>query len=415
MLLEKEKTLDLSEYTEAAIEKSLFNTAFHHHLPIAAWRLPHQDKQHIIIDLSGKIRQVPLELETLMPGFVVSPFMSVTEPLHASFIHADLYFSSGKEKFSISTQPRYDVMPADLFIQTFFSYLRAPNTSVVHPPYFVQQHKPHINTNKAHFLELVGRAIHAIEAGHLQKVVPSRKKIIDLPAGFDIVDTFQKLCRAYPAAFVSAFSIPGVGTWIGASPEVLVSTFPQNDRKIFQTVALAGTQVRKENHALKDTAWRQKEIEEQAMVSRYIINCFKKIRLREFEENGPKTVAAGNLIHLRTDFTVDTKATHFPELASVMLQLLHPTSAVCGMPKEPAMAFLKQQEGYDREYFSGFQGPVNMAPDELHLFVNLRCMQLLNSQVALYSGAGVTIDSDPIREWKETEAKMSTLLKVISE
>ena len=47
------------------------------------------------------------------------------------------------------------------------------------------------------------------------------------------------------------------------------------------------------------------------MVSRYIINCFKKIRLREFEEIGPKTVAAGNLLHLRTDFQVDMAATNF--------------------------------------------------------------------------------------------------------
>lgn len=413
MLLEKAKTLDLSKYTEAAIQKNLFDSAFYHQLPIAMWRLPHQEKQHAIIDLSGKIRQVPLELETLGAGFVVSPFINPTEPLQASFIHADLYFNSGTESFCMNPHPKNNVASADEFLKTFCSYLKKPEAPDQYPRYFSQQHIPHANTDKAHFLGLTGQAIHAIEAGHFQKVVPSRKKIINLPANFDIVDTFQKLCAAYPAAFVSVFSVPGVGTWIGASPEILVSTFPQDGGKIFRTVALAGTHVRKENHALKDTAWRQKEIEEQAMVSRYIINCFKKIRLREFEENGPKTVAAGNLLHLRTDLTVDMKATNFPELASVMLRLLHPTSAVCGMPKEPALTFLQQQEGYDREYFSGFQGPVNIAPDELHIFVNLRCMQLLGSQAALYSGAGVTIDSDPIREWKETEAKMNTLLKVI--
>lgn len=413
MLLEKEKILDLSKYTEAAIQKNLFDSAFYHQLPIAAWRLPHQEKQHVILDLSGKIRQVPLELEALGPGFVVSPFINETEPLQASFIHADLYFSSGAEVFSTNPYPKNSAVGMYEFFKTFCSYLKETKAPVRHVCFSSQQHRSHASTGEAHFLNLVSQAIDAIEAGHFQKVVPSRKKVIDLPVNFDIVDTFQKLCKAYPAAFVSAFSIPGVGTWIGASPEILVSTFPQDGSKIFRTVALAGTQVRQENHILKDTAWRQKEIEEQALVSRYIINCFKKIRLREFEENGPKTVAAGNLLHLRTDLTVDMEATHFPELASVMLRLLHPTSAVCGMPKEPALAFLKQREGYDREYFSGFQGPVNMAPDELHIYVNLRCMQLLGAQAALYSGAGVTIDSDPLREWKETEAKMNTLLKVI--
>ena len=105
-------------------------------------------------------------------------------------------------------------------------------------------------------------------------------------------------------------------------------------------------------------------------------------------------------------------ATNFPELGSVMLRLLHPTSAVCGMPKESALHFNQQLEGYDRSFFSGFLGPVNMQ-DETHLFVNLRCMQLLDQQAALYAGAGVTIDSEPQREWEETELKMRTMQQVM--
>ena len=76
----------------------------------------------------------------------------------------------------------------------------------------------------------------------------------------------------------------------------------------------------------------QKDIEEQALVERYVISCFKKIRLREYDEHGPKTMIAGNVLHLKTEFEVDMVATNFPQLGSVMLNLLHPTSAVCGMP-----------------------------------------------------------------------------------
>ncbi|WP_332912325.1 chorismate-binding protein [Algoriphagus boritolerans] len=107
----------------------------------------------------------------------------------------------------------------------------------------------------------------------------------------------------------------------------------------FHTMALAGTQPASGENPLKSAAWTQKEIEEQALVCRYIVDCFKKIRLREYEEHGPKTIMAGNLLHLRTDFKVDMKATGFPQLGSVMLDLLHPTSAVCGMPRKEAHDF----------------------------------------------------------------------------
>jgi isochorismate synthase len=175
---------------------------------------------------------------------------------------------------------------------------------------------------------------------------------------------------------------------------------------------LAGTKALNHDINLKSVAWTQKEIEEQALVERYIISCFKKIRLREYDEYGPKTTVAGNLLHLKSDFTVDMKATNFPQLGSVMLSLLHPTSAVCGMPLEPARAFLKHHEGYDREFYAGYLGPVNIHNDT-HIFVNLRCMQLVNGFALFYAGAGVTADSIPENEWEETEIKLNTLSAII--
>ena len=180
----------------------------------------------------------------------------------------------------------------------------------------------------------------------------------------------------------------------------------------FRTVSLAGTQRYIPGMDLRSVAWTEKEIEEQAMVCRYIISCFKKIRLREYDEHGPRTAVAGNLLHLKTDYVVDMTATNFPQLGSVMLQLLHPTSAVCGMPLEPATKFLKSNEGYDREYYSGFLGPVNFR-NQSSIFVNIRCMQLITNEAILYAGAGVTIDSIPDKEWEETEMKFETLMATL--
>ena len=148
------------------------------------------------------------------------------------------------------------------------------------------------------------------------------------------------------------------------------------------------------------------------MVSRYIVNCFKKIRLREYEEEGPKTVLAGNLMHLRTDFSVDTRAVNFPQLGTVMLDLLHPTSAVCGMPKAPALEFILRHETYRREFYSGYLGPINI-DRATHLFVNLRCLQLREDKAILYAGAGVTAESVAEKEWLETEMKCQTMLRVL--
>ncbi|MCK5278956.1 MAG: chorismate-binding protein, partial [Cyclobacteriaceae bacterium] len=104
----------------------------------------------------------------------------------------------------------------------------------------------------------------------------------------------------------------------------------------------------------------------------------------------------------------------YPQLGSVMLELLHPTSAVCGMPKEPAKSFIIENEGFDREYFSGFLGPVNVQ-GETNIFVNLRCMKLMKHHAKLFAGAGIISNSNPEKEWNETEIKMQTLLKVLGE
>jgi isochorismate synthase len=123
-------------------------------------------------------------------------------------------------------------------------------------------------------------------------------------------------------------------------------------------------------------------------------------------------VRIGSLAHLRTDYTIDLNEVSFPGLGSAMLDLLHPTSAVCGMPKEPSLDFIVRNEGFDRRLFGGYLGPVNIE-DETHIYVNLRCLQLFVGRAVLYAGAGITHLSDPEWEWSETEWKCRIMLDVI--
>ncbi len=382
--------------------------AFTDQCPLVVWQLPRDTKRHCIVDLSGSAQQVHLDLENSTPGFAVSPFVNQTSG-DAFFIKADLYFSQSdqgwqeEELLEGITRTPYK---ASKWLERF----QKPNATSIQQLRSQLSLPPLASTPQSETYEqLVAKGVESIHQGRFEKVVLSRYKPTNYPDLLDIPELFQRLTAKYPTAFCYFFYLPGVGSWMGASPETLISV---DQHQIFRTVSLAGTQAYRQQ-SLSEVAWRQKEIEEQAMVSRYIINCFKKIRLREFEERGPKTVIAGNLLHLCTQFEVDMEATNFPQLGTVMLELLHPTSAVCGMPKAAALDFILKEEHYDRQFYSGFLGPVNI-DQASHIFVNLRCMQFLKDQIRLYAGAGITQDSDPSKEWLETELKCETMMRVLA-
>ncbi|RAW01329.1 chorismate-binding protein [Pseudochryseolinea flava] len=395
-------TLSVSLSTRSETEYlSLFlNHAFQSNFAIAVWKLPNDKTRYLVLSRKHQILKPDALLEDLSAGFLFAPFDRSKERIYLEADHI-FRFTDGQ------LQPPQT--PQEITSLTWLEeFLKAtPQTTKSKP--FATPRKNNSPATQTDFTTLVKKGIADIEEGKLQKIVPSRTKEISLPQDFDIVNTFQKLCTAYPSALVSFVSSPETGSWLGASPEALVSV---ETKSIFRTVALAGTKPFQEGINLKSVAWTQKEIEEQALVERYVISCFKKIRVREYDEHGPKTVIAGNLMHLKSEFTVDMNAINFPQLGSVMLELLHPTSAVCGMPLESAQAFLKDHEGYDREFYAGYLGPVNINQD-INLFVNIRCLKLLDNGALLYAGAGVTEDSIPEHEWTETEIKFNTLLNVL--
>lgn len=367
---------------------------------ISLWRLPNATKKNLIICTEG-IRQIQdVVLEEIGTGFIFSPFNSEKKK---AFLKANITFSFERGEVIADTEMEELDDPS----KTSDSGGISKSDQL---PFYSSAITEKENATRDQFIHLIEKSISLIQTTQVEKLVPSRCKQVTLPDNFDLLSVFNSLCSLYPNAFISLVSTPEYGTWIGASPELLVSV-DANMR--FKTVAVAGTQTISSDDDLKMVAWTQKEIEEQALVSRYIINCFKKIRLREFDEHGPKSWRAGNLVHLKTEYEVDTVATNFPQLGTVMLKLLHPTSAVCGMPREESIYFLKANEDFDRSFYSGFLGPVNFQ-NETSLFVNLRCMEWNLRTATLYAGAGVTQDSDPAKEWEETEQKMETLLKVIA-
>ncbi len=235
-----------------------------------------------------------------------------------------------------------------------------------------------------------------METTELRKVVLARSEKAKKPASIGRV--FIRACEENPNFFVYLCSSPQCGTWLGATPEI----FLRKRENHFRTIALAGTKPTEEK-----LAWSQKNIEEQRYVHDYIFH-----KISAFSSNiniePATTLKAGGVEHLCSIFDFETNAT----LGEISSQL-HPTPAVCGEPKELAMNALGQFEETNRLYYSGIVGVKNSVNADL--FVNLRCMTCDTFSSTLFAGGGLLRQSEANAEWRETELKMQTLLRIINE
>ncbi|VXC09596.1 Isochorismate synthase siderophore [Flavobacterium sp. 9R] len=267
---------------------------------------------------------------------------------------------------------------------------------------------------KNHFLALIEKGVETIKKGIFDKVVLSRQEEVNV-SNFDVVTTFEKLIALYPTAFTYCWFHPKIGLWMGATPERLLKA----NKSKFYTTALAGTQIF--DPKKRTAVWGNKEQKEQQYVTDSILDSLKN-HTSEIVLSSPYTIQAGKLLHINTDIEgVLKRSSSLKEVVSV----LHPTPAVCGLPKQQAKDFILANEGYDRSYYTGFLGELNVKGDYLnkpksHLFVNLRCMQIKQSEdksdtakAYLYMGCGITLESIPEKEWEESVNKSMTMKRVL--
>ena len=275
--------------------------------------------------------------------------------------------------------------------------------------YFFEKKTPNINSaiSNDFFEDLVAKAVDAIHNNQFSKVVISRKEEIDNP-DFDIEITMNKMIGLYSGAFKYCFFHPKIGTWLGATPE----QFLKANGNALKTVALAGTQLATSS---KTIIWQDKEKIEQLLVTDFIVDSLEDL-VKEIIISSPYSVKAGNLWHINSDILARLKSKK--SLKKVILAL-HPTSAVCGLPKQAAKEFILENEGYNREYYSGFLGELNIdfitfRTLQTDLFVNLRCMKINKNKAQLFIGCGITKHSVPVDEYIETVNKSMTMKKIIN-
>ncbi len=254
---------------------------------------------------------------------------------------------------------------------------------------------------KQPFLKLVQKGVTQIKQGDLKKVVLSRK--IDLEFHQSPLEVFQRLLENYAQAFCYLFHHPKVGTWCGASPETLVHI----DNGELRTMSLAATLPYLEG---VQPQWGSKEVEEQEMVSGYILKQLSEIA-HGLEMETVKSSKAGNLWHLKSEISGKLQSS---TTIKDVVKALHPTPAVCGIPTKEAKKFIQDHEGYPRTFYTGFLGELNLEETaSTSLFVNLRCMEIEAGKASVFVGGGITSASDTEKEWTETQNKSKTLLNIL--
>lgn len=191
-----------------------------------------------------------------------------------------------------------------------------------------------------------------------------------------------------------------------ATPEVLLS----GEGGVWSTMALAGTQsAGHDDESDEQVEWSEKNREEQQYVASYIADILRDY-VEGLQMSEPYTVRAAHLYHLRTDFRFHLRD---EEHVGNLLSALHPTPAVCGIPKRETRRFILENEPDGRSYYAGFCGPL-MLKGATRLFVSLRCMRILDTEYRLYAGGGLLRESEEEQEWKETEEKLQTMKKLLT-
>lgn len=252
------------------------------------------------------------------------------------------------------------------------------------------------------FESLVVLAKEKIKNGSADKIVCSRQIRVDFTVE-NSLDLLMDLFRYYKSAFTYGFYHPKLGFWMGATPETLIDV----SGTTFKTMALAGTQKVREN---QNPNWSLKEINEQYFVTQAISEGLQPL-VKVIVVSKTYNKLAGDLWHICNDISGTLK--NKKELLARVVNALHPTPAVCGLPELIAKKFILKHEAYDREYYTGFLG--RLTPElNAKLYVNLRCIKIEDNYAYIYVGAGITEDSHPLDEWVETAHKSLTMKRLLS-
>ncbi|WP_338739469.1 isochorismate synthase [Haloplanus salilacus] len=257
--------------------------------------------------------------------------------------------------------------------------------------------------------ESVEATIDRIDAGDLRKVVLAQALAVTLDDPLSVSDVLANLGETYPDCYrflVEPTADPDRPSFFGATPERLVS---RHGRTV-TTGALAGTTGRGDTPTEDD--WLAAELLDDEKNSHEHDLVAETIR-EQLSPFASSVTAGGRRVrrletvqHLFTPITATLDHdTHVLDL----VEALHPTPAVGGLPPERALATIRETEPFDRGWYAAPVGWVDAAGNGTFA-VAIRSALARGTETTLFAGVGVVDDSDPDREWDEVQLKYRPIL-----
>lgn len=262
------------------------------------------------------------------------------------------------------------------------------------------------------YRDAVGSAVSALRAGELRKVVLARALQLTFGEPVDIGRLLASLVADNTAGYTYAVDLPhqraGGRTLVGASPELLLS---RTGTRVLAN-PIAGTIARDADpardaanaEALRSSA---KDLDEHLLVVDAVVDALRPFCRRLAVAGAPELVSTPAVWHLSTRVIGEL---HDPGVSSLRLACaLHPTPAVCGTPTDLARETIAELEPFERGFYGGAVGWCD-ADGDGEWVVAIRCAEVRERTMRLFSGAGIMPASDPELELAETTAKFRTLL-----
>ena len=402
--------IDIEEKSYDAIINALLSATKERQAAFSFWLLPPFENENIIIDLYPSIGKTSLDslIRDSRKGFVLHPFSGIDADRGILCINADgIMEKEAESRYRISWNEDADRKSVMSFSKSLQYHLDC-TTAQRHVSEDGALPLLEEDQQKINFLDLVTQGKTAIENHFFDKVVLSRRMCKPLPKWLSWSRLFEILSDSYPKTLISLVATPQFGVWVGASPEIILHIDADN---IAHVDSLAGTIIKPTNDKAA-SGWKEKERHEQHLVSRFIGDVFRDTGIHAYRKSDLATCTMGFLEHLKERWEFDLNHPENNISIDKLIYDLHPTPAICGLPKRPAFDFIRRKEGFDRSLFAGFLGPVNF-DTKLALYVNIRCMRIFSEHALIYAGAGITAASDPMAEWRETEAKCAIMANAL--
>ncbi|MEM6613806.1 MAG: isochorismate synthase [Cyanobacteria bacterium P01_C01_bin.72] len=260
-----------------------------------------------------------------------------------------------------------------------------------------------------YFKSVVESALNSIAVDEISKIVIAHTTEIKSAVPFDVIRSLANLRELHPDCYIFSTS-NGVGQhFVGASPERLLSV--QNQQLV--TDALAGSAPRGENntedlHLANLLLKNRKEKREHHAVRDFVIERLKSIGLKP-QQLPLQILKLSNIQHLWTPIYA-----HLPADIETLeiVELLHPTPAVAGVPTKEACQKISDYEKCDRSLYAAPLGWVDYEGN-CEFIVGIRSALIDGKSARLYAGAGIVSGSNPDKELDEVELKLQSLLKAL--